>query len=44
MAGICILALTFVCYVTLGSLFNPSVFHGLFVESNLTSIKGLNKD
>ena len=44
MAGICILALTFVCYVTLCSLFNLSVFHGLFMESNLPSIKGLNKD
>ena len=44
MAGIYILALTFVYYVTLGSLCNLPVFHGLFVETNLTSVKGLNKD
>lgn len=43
-AGVCIPALPFNCYVTLGNLFNLSVFHGLFVKINCTSVKGSDKD
>lgn len=40
-AGVCILAVPFDCYVTLGNLFNLS--HVLFVKINFISVKGSDK-